>query len=274
MILQNAVFRNIEEGLKDPTTRFFTMTCSKQTLPIVTIGLDACKGGWVVIREDAVSSRRKNLEIEMISNLQELALEEKFSYHIGIDIPIGILDHAEKGGRYCDRKARSILKWPRSSTVFSPPVRPALSSSSYEEALRINKSSSSAQIGLSIQAYHIIPRIVDADEFARYHKGSSRVRVFEVHPELSFLEMAGMTLESKHTKEGLQQRQKLLAKKGFDNEIFESFLAQNKMVKENDILDAAAVLWSVNRISRDSHQSTGVKMENKDSQGLTMRIHW
>src|SRR5271157_3482359 len=45
---------------------------------------------------------------------------------IAIDIPIGLLDAYEIGGRACDRAARKFLGKPRGNSIFPAPVRPVL----------------------------------------------------------------------------------------------------------------------------------------------------
>jgi predicted RNase H-like nuclease len=67
-------------------------------------------------------------------------------------------------------------------------------------------------------------------------------RVIEMHPEVSFCELAGaQLLESKHTPEGLDRRRRLLAEAGI------RLPGAVPGVPEADLLDAAAGAWTAAR---------------------------
>ena len=104
-----------------------------------------------------------------------------------MDIPIGLLDAAKRGGRDCDIEARKRLGSRRGSSVFPPPVRATLDSDDYAEANVINHASSDVGIGLSKQCYSIIPKIREVDQFIN---PDLQERVKEVHPEICFWKMA------------------------------------------------------------------------------------
>src|SRR5581483_1101280 len=112
---------------------------------------------------------------------------------IAIDIPIGLLDSPQIGGRECDREARRLLKHPRASSVFSPPIRKILPARQFSRAL-----------GISIQAFGILPKIREVDEQMR---PELQGRVHEAHPELSFYHLAGRAMQyNKKTPEGREER--------------------------------------------------------------------
>ena len=238
------------------------------------MGLDACKGGWVVVQHEISSNSEVVHRVEVVKELDDLSIKNGPKYIIGIDIPIGLLDRAEKGGRACDREARRVLPYPRSSSVFSPPIRAAIRAKDYETALQINKVSSPDSIGISIQAFNIIPKIRDADLFAQKHLKSKSISIYEVHPELSFFEMAGKKLESKHTNRGRSQRVELLGNQGFEIADLLSNLNDNRKLKEDDLLDATAVAWSCKRIAHGKHKTTQGTSNQFDDRGLPMSIHW
>ena len=50
---------------------------------------------------------------------------------VGVDVPIGLSDGKP---RQCDIEARAVLRAPRASSVFPPPIRSALSAKTREEA--------------------------------------------------------------------------------------------------------------------------------------------
>jgi len=133
-----------------------------------------------------------------------------------VDIPIGLFDvsDAETGerGRDCDRLARAVLESRRSS-VFTPPARQA----AYDAADGTPHADVSARNreivgkGLSIQAYHIAPGIVEVDRFLRLEDVAEanhrRETVAEAHPEVCFAAFAGAPLEySKTTAAGVGER--------------------------------------------------------------------
>jgi predicted RNase H-like nuclease len=79
--------------------------------------------------------------------------------------------------------------------------------------------------------------------------------LYEVHPELSFAALAGAPLpDSKHTPAGLAARRDLLARAGI------TLPPKVAGAAADDLLDAAAVAWSVLRIAA----GTAVTLTNRD----------
>jgi predicted RNase H-like nuclease len=167
---------------------------------------------------------------------------------IAVDIPIGLLDHAQRGGRNCDQEARAILGQPRARSVFSPPVRSALGLRGYEQALAANRASSPERVGISIQCFALFDKIQEADKWMDVEK---QRRIREVHPELSFMKMYGDVSipYGKKEKQGLNFRHELLVKEGF-GEVIENSKRKTlrRDVREDDILDACAACWTAGRI--------------------------
>lgn len=121
------------------------------------------------------------------------------------DIPIG-LPTSNGGRRRCDERAKQLLG-PRHRSVFYTPVRPAVYESNLERAKRINE-----EAGYSIQnqAWGIVTRIREMDEFLDTHPGA-RDRCRETHPEVCYRALAGSPLESSPTDPtGHEERQSLL----------------------------------------------------------------
>ena len=125
-------------------------------------GIDGCRGGWIVAFRKAGT---RGFDLRVIDTIADMKTQKIRPGIVCIDVPIGLLEHAARGGRECDRKARARLGQPKASSVFSPPVRPALSARSYEEALRRNRASSKEGIGISRQAYGIFGKIAEVDAF-------------------------------------------------------------------------------------------------------------
>jgi predicted RNase H-like nuclease len=79
--------------------------------------------------------------------------------------------------------ARKMLGRPRASSVFTPPIRPALKFDNREEASELNHSLSGRKIG--VQSWAIAPKIREVDEFLRLNP-DARKKFREVHPEVLF----------------------------------------------------------------------------------------
>jgi predicted RNase H-like nuclease len=162
---------------------------------------------------------------------------------VAIDIPLGLLDAAASGGRTCDQLARRRLG-PRASSVFSPPVRRALEATNHAEASSLNRASGPGAGGISIQAFGIFPKLIDADT-ALVGSAWLRERAIEVHPEVCFSAMAGSPLEHpKKRAAGKSERRLLLGHNGFQE--LEGFVASARALGAgtDDALDACAATWS------------------------------
>lgn len=232
-------------------------------------GADGCKAGWVV------ASRRPGSPepvLRVVAAIAELDRWDEPPAVLGIDVPIGLLDRARPGGRDCDRLARSLLGQPRARSVFSPPTRPALRAKSFEEALRRNRATAgnAKGSGLSRQSFGILPKIREVDEWL---SRAPRMRVHEVHPELSFFELRGgrAVLASKKSKEGFRLRRRLL-EKAWNCPLASIIEAQrSSKVAADDIIDAMAACWTAERILA----GRAVRLPSEpptDSRGLRMEI--
>src|SRR5450756_35636 len=122
-------------------------------------GVDGCKAGWFVVLRHLTSG---STAFEVKATFTELMNLPQSPAIIAVDIPIGLLDVAERGGRSCDRQARSLLGGRRSS-VFSSPVRSALQNDRYPEALRANRRSSPLEIGISVQCFGLFEKLREVD---------------------------------------------------------------------------------------------------------------
>ena len=152
---------------------------------------------------------------------------------IGVDLQIGIPEQHE---RPADTAARRFIG-PRAASVFTTPLRRILEAETYEQArlLAIELTGKS----ISAQAYALRRRLLELDDHA-----TADERVIEVHPEVSFRELAGRPLLSKHRPDGLVQRRLLLRRAGI------RVPASVPRVAETDLLDATVVAWSARRYAR------------------------
>ena len=202
-------------------------------------GIDGCRFGWVVAEEKT----KGDLSIQLIESLNYLESVISKKAIAGIDIPLAI---HEKGFRMADAEARVLLK-SRASTIFSAPAKETLLSDNYNDACAINESICGKKI--SKQSWFLFSKIKEARTiFCQAHK---KIKLYEVHPELSFMAMNDMRVIElgKKTDEGFKMRHKL-GKKLFSKFDFEQTRANFKRcdVADDDILDAIAVLWSTQKI--------------------------
>jgi predicted RNase H-like nuclease len=201
--------------------------------PAVT-GVDGCVRGWVAVMLSAARTSAVTC-VTVAARLDGLPL----AGITGIDMPLGLL---AAGWRDADVLARRALGR-RGVTVFAIPPRPVWECESYADAGRACRDLTGK--GFSVQAWGLRRKIAEADEYRRRTgPAPAPVRLFEVHPELSFAAMAGAPLaDGKHTRAGLGIRRELLAAAGI------TLPPGVAGAAEDDLLDAAAVAWSARRIA-------------------------
>ena len=230
-------------------------------------GVDGCRGGWVVVVWDDAGPA---FSCRVAEDFDEVLAAAADARVIGIDIPIGLLDHALPGGRVCDVFARRLLHPCRTSSVFSPPVRSALDAPTYAEALAANRASSHHGLGLSQQCFGIAPKIREVD---RAMTPELQARVREVHPEISFQVMnhgAALT-HPKRTLEGRAERLELAARGGFAPLLAQVLCAPLAGAGPDDLLDACAACWSARRIAEGLGEPLP-REPRLDARGLRMAI--
>jgi predicted RNase H-like nuclease len=166
--------------------------------------------------------------------------------------------------------ARRHLGPKRGTSVFPPPIRPALGASTYSDAKAA--SIAAQKKGISQQAWAIYPKIREVDD-ALQADADLRSRVVEVHPELTFSTWAGAPIVSgKKTPEGQAIRRDLIASH-FGPLAFESARNQVRRIhaSNDDIADAFAALWTAQRIVNGKSQTLPLDPP-LDSRGLPMRM--
>lgn len=193
---------------------------------VLVAGVDGYRQGWVAVSLDPSG----DVEVSTHSTFAEvLSLRAQV---IAVDIPI---DPAGLGTRPADAAARAFVGAARASSVFTTPPRAALEARSYVEACEVARTITGRAI--SQQAFALGPKILEVQALA-----DADERVIEMHPEVSFRELAGSSaLESKHTPEGLEHRRKLLAEAGI------RLPGAVPGVPEADLLDAAVGAWTAAR---------------------------
>lgn len=244
--------------------RFFGRRASD--MPMIA-GVDGCRGGWIVAMGRLEGRSLGRVEIRLCPTFDEiLKLRPRFDI-VSIDMPIGLLDKQERGGRECDRAARRLLGRPRSSSVFNPPTRRMLGAKTYEEV---------RHHGLSIQSFGILAKIREVDARMTPHL---QKRVLECHPELAFMALGGAAAKhNKKTPEGRKERIECLRsipRKRFPDVMhvlneWRVKKGRSKIAGEDDLLDACALLWLAGEIAlgrvarlpeRPARDVRGLRME-------------
>lgn len=222
----------------------------------VVLGVDGCRGGWVAAL--LVGSR---IELLVAATVAELVAASPLTpVVVGVDIPIGLPD---AGPRAADLAARRELPPGRKSSVFPTPARAAVAASSHPEANAANRAASG--VGLSVQAFHLCPRIVEVDAWVRAGAG---VEVVEVHPEVSFAALGADTVPSKKSVEGRETRHQALTGLGW---VLPEQL-RTPAYGVDDALDACAVAWTALRHAQGESRTLPEPPE-VFSDGLAAAIH-
>jgi predicted RNase H-like nuclease len=196
---------------------------------VLTLGVDAARGGWIAVVFDDGSFADAVLERRFPSLLERFPDAAVF----GVDVPIGLPEVGSR--RRADLEARAVVGARRSSVFFTP-ARVALEASTYTEARALAP-------GTSAQGWALKAAILDVDRVR-----DPRVR--EVHPEVSFAVLAGRSLAfAKRTWNGQRERLQLLAGAGI--ELPDRLDAG--LVRADDVLDAAVAAWSATRVARGEH---------------------
>lgn len=225
------------------------------------IGIDGARGGWV-----AAIWNGSSLRLVRLPRLADLFPLDGIA---AIDMPIGLPERIDRGGRACDRAARQILKH-RGACVFPPPARPALAAATYSEANSRNRAASAAGTGLPKQTYNLFPLIRDADAALT---PARQAVAREAHPELAFLRLNdGLPVDApKRGRVGRAVRQALLARSGLPDPAPWLDQARALNAAPDDILDACALAVTARRISEGMACRLPDAPE-RDGRGLRMEI--
>jgi len=198
------------------------------------MGVDGCTHGWVGIV--LTSGRVEALYAPTIGELEAAARGLGEIAVLAIDIPIGLPD---AGVRQADVMSRRQVG-PRSSSVFSTPVRAALEFDTYESAAPAHRELTSS--GMTKQAFALRVKIHEVQAWLP----SAMCRVVEAHPEVSFAELAQEPLiHSKSTWAGVELRRNLLETAGI--RLPSDLGSAGARAGVDDVLDAAIAAWTAAR---------------------------
>jgi predicted RNase H-like nuclease len=200
---------------------------------IAAAGIDGYPGGWVraTLARDAIT-----WSTAAVDGIADLLDAHTIT---AVDMPIGLSDD---GLRDCDRLARRELPG-AASRVFTTPPRPVLALGL--AAPNADVQALSAHLtgaGVSRQALGLATRILALD--AALAANPALIAV-EVHPELSFAELAGRVLVRKKSAAGVGER--IAALLTWRDDIATTLASVPPDVPIDDALDALAALWSAVR---------------------------
>lgn len=229
------------------------------------VGVDGARAGWIAVFETGGS-----IAYEVFSSPALLVQAFANASVIAVDIPIGLV---ESGRRSADVLARGFVGGRRACSIFSAPVRGILDARTQAEASRRHRAIDGR--GFGAQAFGILSKIRDWDALLLAN-WTTRERIYEVHPEVSFAALNGGVglVAGKKTPAGKQLRSELLGRE-LGAEAVNGLLASvpRREAAPDDVLDALAALWSARRISGGEGSSLPLPSV-RDSCGLRMAIHY
>jgi predicted RNase H-like nuclease len=239
---------------------------------LIGIGADGARGGWLAAR--CYRSSNGSTEYRTVLSLEPtfkslVALRSGSGAVLAVDVPMGLLERVAP--RPCDTAARKLLR-KRASTVFTPPSRPLLSAKTYAEARELIaklKLADPTAAGVSVQAFGLVPKVLEADVWLRAHR-DAQAWLYECHPELSFYAMAGAVLDDKRSPHGQLDRLRHVTAEFRDApEVIAASRFHAKEADLSDVLDAYAGLATALHIRTGEHEEFGGEL---DDVGLAMRI--
>ncbi|WP_456443867.1 DUF429 domain-containing protein [Caldithrix abyssi] len=181
------------------------MTAQMQAVEdIVGMGIDGCRGGWLVCR----IKQNGRPEFKLQRSLADMPSLLTSGVDVFIDMPFGL---SADQPRLCDSLARALLG-KRASTIFPVPCRKAVYAASYAQACQINQTLCGKK--LSIQAWNLTPKIRELDQLLITNPSLQNL-FYESHPELCFrwLNDGRVLSSSKKTSVGQAERLHLLQKR-------------------------------------------------------------
>ncbi|MBO0845513.1 MAG: DUF429 domain-containing protein [Nocardioides sp.] len=208
---------------------------------MAVLGVDGCRAGWVgALLSGTTYDVRVAADIRTL--VDEALHREPGLGVVAIDIPIGLPDDRP---RLADRLARARLPLGRKSSVFPTPSRAAVAAgawprhTTHRAVSRANRAA--LGVGLSIQSFQLIPKILDVDAYVRI---GPPVTVLEVHPEVTLAEIdPTCVVPSKAGPVGRSARRRALRSTGLEIPPYVS----GQGFASDDLLDACAVAWTAAR---------------------------
>jgi predicted RNase H-like nuclease len=237
------------------------------TPPYWLAGVDGCPAGWIVALTLLASDNRlARLRFVLCPGFDAVLGLSPAPEIIAVDMPIGLLETPQPGGRACDQLARRLLRR-RASSVFSPPSRMVLQATHYDQV---------RGYGMSRQAFGILPKIRELDDLIT---PAHQTTVYEAHPELAFMQLAGAPMQhNKKTVAGRTERLKALRRDAVPCYAALPAALQRALhtyprtrVAYDDLLDACVLLKTSYRLATAQAQRLPAT-PGLDAKGLRMEI--
>lgn len=235
-------------------------------------GVDGCPGGWIAVSHPL--DRPDLAQFEIFPTFDELLARTPRFAAIAVDMPIGLPDIAERGGRQADREARTRLG-ARQSSVFAIPARAAIACTDYREACDAAFRHSDPPRKIAKQTFNLFPKIRELDQLLT---PEDQAWVVECHPEVVFWAMNDETpldqpkkVKSRPYGPGLELRRRLLASQGFDPAFLDGPYPSTPLASIDDFLDACAAAWTAARLVTGTAQRLPAEPP-VDARGLRMEI--
>ncbi|MFQ3678814.1 MAG: DUF429 domain-containing protein, partial [Fimbriimonadaceae bacterium] len=207
------------------------------------VGVDGCRGGWVAVHWDG-----RRVGAAFHPELAALLIELGDAERVFLDVPIGLPAGDRSVARTADRLARNELAQLASaaSSVFNPPSRTML-----ETWRRTGPTpellAEFLRRGLSLQGWHILPKIDAAD---RAIHPDDQSRILEAHPEWAYRAIAehgGHSIAGKRTSAGRRDRESLIDERVRGWPGVAELRRTCRPAQPDDILDAAVLAWLASR---------------------------
>jgi predicted RNase H-like nuclease len=209
-------------------------TAGRISRQIIVFGIDGYAGVWVFALRRPVEGATSVAIADSFRSIMDGAGKEAAA--LIVEMPIGLADRSR--WRACEAKARRRLG-PRRSSVFSSQLGASAVIGDYEKANAFGKAMG---IGLSKQAWRLVPKIAEIDALML---PALQSRIGEGHPELAFTRLSSSPCRHpKRTPEGAVERRSLLAKAGVDADALIRALRRDhsrRIFKDDDLYDACAL---------------------------------
>ncbi|MGL5978261.1 MAG: DUF429 domain-containing protein [Erysipelotrichaceae bacterium] len=199
--------------------------------PFVGVGVDGCKGGWIVSRFDG-----QRFYFEKINTIEQI--DARYPDHVVcIDMIMGLPKDATT---YRPERMAKQLLGKRKRCMFDAPCRKAVYATSKEQAYDLQLEKMHQK--LTPFGYHLIPKIKELDTWRKEH---SFKPWYEAHPELWFVQCLGDGIASKKSEEGCKQRYEYLTTLGELSSLASLIqFAKRENVQVDDLLDAAILAYA------------------------------
>lgn len=235
-------------------------------------GVDGCPAGWIAAF--ARTDGREPPRIRVVSGLRDIVEAPEAPAIVAVDMPIGLTERTDGAGRAPEKLVRPLLGR-RQSSVFSMPSRAAVYAGDYPEACRIARATSEPPRAVSIQGFHLFPKIREIDALLRA-QADLVGRIYEVHPEVAFWSMNGELALAQPKKAkgtpygpGLTLRRGLLLQAGLPAGLVEA--PPPRGAAADDLLDALAGLVVALKIA-DGQGRPFPDPPERDAHGLPVAI--